>query len=86
MMECITSHLINKTRVIAAITHQLIIIIKDVFKEFALDGLRIIKALDGLRIIIFLNILISCFLNSHIFELFYYLKARRFILSVLLYL
>jgi len=71
-MERITSHLSYKTRVIAArILLQVGIVIKNVFKNFTLDGLRVI---------FFLNFLISCLLNSHIFKLFDDLEAWWFIL------
>ncbi len=71
-MERITSHLSYKARVIAVIILlQVGIIIKNVFKNFTLDGLRVM---------VFLNFLISCLLNSHIFKLFDDLEARWFIL------
>ena len=71
MMERITGHLCHKARVIAILILHHCIIIQNVLKNFTLDGLWIM---------VFLNFLISCFLNSHVFKLLYDFEARRFML------
>jgi len=72
MMESVSSHLLYKPRVIAVCIVHLLVVIKDVFIQFTLDGLC--------PSIILNSYTVSCFLNSHVFQLFYYFKARWFIL------
>lgn len=71
MMERITGHLCHKARVIAILIRHNCIVIENVLKNFTLNGLRIM---------VFMNFLISCFLNSHVFKLLNDFEARGFML------
>lgn len=74
MMKCITSHLANKSWVVIFVFDLLsgtkFVVIKNIFKQFALNGLWTV---------IWLHYLISCFNSSHVFKLLNYFETRRLI-------
>ena len=69
MMERITRHLPNNSRLVGATIIQIIIIIKNILENLTLKSLRII---------ILLYFLISCFLYSHVFKVFNDFERRGF--------